>query len=122
MSGRQHTTSDSVSTSDEQENYSNAVDYLLAMFPPEISGKSTQEDGVVEVGPIEVKIEPEDADVLAAKQNGNESKEADGANEEELRFDPDLGTIYGFTELNVSFMLKNVRLFSPELNIILNFN
>lgn len=95
----------------KSEKYQNAVDFLLAKFPPEMSSNSNQETGMIENvdappkvdEPIQVKTETEDI----ATHNTNVSNEANGADDKELQFDPSLGAAYGFTELNVSFQPKN---------------
>lgn len=121
------------------------MDFLLFKFPPENNSTSSRETGAIDDNaalpkfdvPIQMKNEPEDvvtipevddpiivkneaAEVaeLPAEQNATEPNGANGATDEDLQFDLNFGAKYGFTEINVSFILKNRSFILPP---ILNF-
>lgn len=102
MSGRQHATS---TDSDKSEAYQNAVDFILAKFPPDPIQETQETESIaVQVDdPIQVKNEPEDNAAFPDVYNTNQPKEANGSTNAELRFDSSFSTTYGFTELDVSF-------------------
>lgn len=102
MSGRQHAKS---TDSDKSETYQNAVDFILAKFPPDPIQETQETESIaLQVDDlIQEKGEPEDNAVLPDVHNVNQPKGGNGSTDEELRFDSSFSTTYGFTELNVSF-------------------
>lgn len=107
------------------------MDFLLRMFPLGTSQEAdaTEDADGKEFGPIlqanaaestatmskehDQNDDPilqanatENVATLPEEHDQNESSDNNEATGEGLRFDPNLGATYGFTELNVSFQLK----------------
>lgn len=127
--------------SKKNEVYPNAVEFLLAKFPPETdstSGQNThviednaalpeandlvqvkiEKEDIVELpeidGLIQVKNEKGDTAELPDVQSAPEPKEANDQTDEGLRFDSNFGATYGYAELNVSFWPDNYLFISPQ--------
>lgn len=85
----------------------NGVDFVLQMFPPDEISKSDQSNEInADLEEDMSALRYESSEFSASADELHEVSTHDTAPEKKeiLRFDQELGSSYGFTELNVSFV------------------